>query len=109
MCQFQSLYFDDDGYVVRCKQCDHYQIAFGSTMLTLAQKDFETICQIVKHKCAEENFEFAGHAKCIIIPTPSGGVHLLLTKEEANRFNDILEEADNEAKAQCLISLFNHK
>jgi hypothetical protein len=107
MCEFQSLYFNNDGYVVRCKQCGHYQIAFGSTMLTLVKKDFEAICKMVKYKSSEKDSSFSEHSKCVVIPTPSYGLHMLLTKNEANRFNEILEEADNEAKALCLLSLFN--
>lgn len=107
MCQFQSLYFEDDGYVVRCKQCNNYQLAFGNMMITLSQHDFDIMCKAVQHKCAEENFTFSGYAKCIVVPTPSNGMHLLLTKKELTRFNEILEEADNEAKAQSLISLFS--
>jgi hypothetical protein len=107
MCEFQSLYFNDDGYVVRCKQCGYYQLAFGSTMLTLAKKDFEAICKMIRHKCNEADFSVSEHSKCVVIPTPSYGMYMLLTKNEANRFNEILEEADNEEKAQCLLSLFN--
>lgn len=107
MCEFQSLYFNDDGYVVRCKQCGCYQLAFGSTMLTLTKKGFETFCKMVKHKCNERDFLFSEHSKCVVIPTPSNGVYMLLTKNEVNQLNEILEEADNEEKAQCLLSLFN--
>ena len=107
MCEFQSLYFNDDGYVVRCRHCEHYQLAFGSTMLTLEQKDFEAICKMVKDKSSEEDFSFPKHSKCVVIPTPYYGLYMLLTKNEANRFNEILEEADNEAKALCLLSLFS--
>lgn len=107
MCEFQSLYFNDDGYVVRCKQCNCYQLAFGTTLITLTQQDFKAICKTAKYKCIEEDFSFSKHSKCVVIPTPSCGLFLLFTREEAIRFNEILEEADNEEKVQRLLSLFN--
>ncbi len=46
------------------------------------------------------------HARNVVIPTPSHNVFMLLTKEEANRFHEILEAADTEAKAQQLLAMF---
>ena len=107
MCEFQSLYFNDDGYVVRCKQCGVYQVAFISIMLTLTESDFEAFCKMVKHKCNEEDCSFIEHTKNVVIPTPCYGIYILLTRVEAQKFNGILEDADNEAKALSMINLFN--
>jgi hypothetical protein len=106
MCEFESLYFNDDGYVVRCKKCGYYQLAFGTIMLTLTKKDFETMRNVVQQKCNEGDFSLCEHSKCVCIPTPSTGMYMLLTKNEAKRFNEILEEADNEEKAKSLLNLF---
>ena len=107
MCEFQSLYFGDDGYVVKCNQCGHYQFAFLSTMLTLTEADFQHIAQLVKSKCDDETYALAEHSKSVVIPMPVYGIYMLLTKNEARRFCEILEEADNEEKALNLMSLFN--
>jgi hypothetical protein len=40
VCNFQSLYMNDDGYVVRCKECGPYQLGFSSALLTLLKKNF---------------------------------------------------------------------
>lgn len=106
-CELQSLYFGNDGYVVRCKQCGNYQITFMCIMITLNECDFRAFCRIVKQKSEEADYAFAEHSKCISIQTPAEGVNFLLTKAEVNRFTEILEEADSEEKAQSLISLFN--
>ena len=107
MCEFQSLYFDDDGYVLRCKDCNHYQVAFISTILTLNEDNFQALCQLVKHNCNEPDYSFPEQNKSVVLQTPSNGICMLLTKLELKRFNKILEEADNESKALSLISLFN--
>jgi hypothetical protein len=106
-CEFQSLYFDNDGYIVRCKHCGHYQVAFLCICITLNESDFQAFCRIVKSKFEESRSSFAEHSKCIVIQTPAEGISFLLTKAEAKTFIQILEEADNESKALSLISLFN--
>lgn len=107
MCEFQSFYFGDDGYVVRCKECNHYQLAYTSTMLTLTECDFQALYKLVKYKCAEADYSLSAHSKTVIIQTPAQGVCIFLTRLETVRFSEILEEADNESKAQTLMSLFN--
>ncbi len=72
MCEFQSLYFGDDGYVVRCKQCGNYQAGFISTMLTLTENDFYALCKIVRLKNTEP-VNLPGYCKSIILPTPAQG------------------------------------
>lgn len=106
MCEFQSLYYNDDGYVVQCKDCQYYQLGFGSTMLSLSPRDFNTLSKIVSSKYHENYFDFSEHVRNVTIPTPSHNVFMLLTKEEANRFHEILEAADIEARAQQLFAMF---
>jgi len=105
MCEFRSLYYGDDGYVVQCKDCNYYQLAFGSTMLSVSPKDFETLSDVVKNKYNEIDLDFAENSRNIVIPTPSYGICMLLTKEEANRFHEILEAADTEGKVQQIMAL----
>ena len=105
-CQFDSLYFAEDGYVVRCKRCNNYQIAYLSTMLTLTAFDFNALCKLVKYKCTEPDYSCMGNSKSIIIQTPSQGCGIILTRLEALRFNEILEQADSEEQALVLISFF---
>lgn len=106
MCEFQSLYFSADGYVVRCKECDCYQVAFGSTMFTLAPADFSAFCKMVPGICSLADQPGAENTRCIVIPTPYQGISMLLTRNEAKRFNRILKEAEKEAEVQYLFNLF---
>ena len=107
MCEFDTLYFGNDGYVARCKSCNHYQIAFVTTVLTVTQQQFNTLQKQVSHK-----FEYAvnsndENAKNILIPTPCTQVQLCLTKAEVAAFNNMLQHADMETKTLALLSLFN--
>jgi hypothetical protein len=107
MCEFESLYFDDDGYVVRCKQCGHYQLAFISTMLSLTQNEFEKFCQLVYYKCQEPDAALLPNSKCIVIPTPGSKFCLVLSKVEAVKLCSILDEVDTEARVLAMLSMFN--
>lgn len=106
-CELQSLYFGDDGYIVRCKNCGHYQLAYLCICIVIEQEEFKTFCETVLTKYEESHPSCAEHTKCVLIPTPATNVSFLLTKAEAKRLIEILEEADNEIKAQSLMSLFN--
>ena len=107
MCEFQSLYFDDDGYIMRCKQCGFYQVAFISTMLTLAEADFQALRKMARQKFYAADPTSSDHSKTFILKTSSHGFYLLLTRNETGRFCDILEGADNEVKALTIMGMFN--
>lgn len=107
MCGFHYLYNGEDGYVVRCRECGHYQLAFASVMLTLTEDEFRLFGKLVKYKYDSTHETLTESSKSIVLPTPAPGISVLLTKNEAARLCAILEEADNENKALMLISLFN--
>ena len=105
-CDFRSLYCGDNGYVVRCMQCNHYQIAFLSTMLTLKEQEFKGFCQQVRYKAEECLGNANPRSKIIMIGTPSQSVHLILTTTELKQLHQILEEADCEMRTLELLELF---
>ncbi|MDO9375190.1 MAG: DUF6686 family protein [Bacteroidota bacterium] len=106
MCEFESLYFSDDGYVVRCKETGHYQVAFMSTILTLTEVDFQQFCKLIRTRSGDWEGYVGADTRCVVIPTPAQGINLLFTKKEALQFNNILEEADTENRALSLMRLF---
>jgi len=106
MCEFQSLYYDDDGYVVHCRDCGCYQLAYGNTMLSLDAAAYEALCLAVKKKYRNVDFSASGNTRNIVIPAPAKGLYLLLTRQEAFRLQEILEEADTERMTQSLLALF---
>ena len=91
---------------MRCNKCSHYQVAFASTMLNLTEEDFRKLCGVVKNKNNEPDHYNNSTAKAVVIPTPTNGMYLLLTKKETTRLFEILEESDNEEKALELLNLF---
>ncbi|HEX5155317.1 MAG TPA: DUF6686 family protein [Parafilimonas sp.] len=106
-CDFEHLYFTSNGYVVYCKNCGCYQIAFNTTLLTLTEKDFFVLCKMALNKYAAIDYILDDDTKSIIIETPAAGMCLILSAKEAAELCYMLEEADTEIKALALIKMFN--
>ena len=107
MCNFQNLYLENNCFVVRCKNCQSYQIGFSTTVLNCSQQDFYAFSRMVEKRLSLEYHNIDLHARTIVLPTPYYGVSLFLSKQELMHLCKILEEADIEEKAQSMISLFS--
>ena len=107
MCQFLNWYANEDGYVVQCRDCMHFQLSFGTTMLTLSEEQFQTFVAIVAYKKQEMVSLQDSNCKNIIVPTPSNSVNIILNEKDLNFLYDMTQTADNEVKANQLLSLFN--
>ncbi|MFT3902941.1 MAG: hypothetical protein QM727_07190 [Niabella sp.] len=105
-CDFQNLYSGDEGYIVRCKQCGHYQVAFISTMLTLTENDFLFFCEQVHYKAQHAHEMGNNHSKMVMIGTPSTDVQLILTPIELIRLHKMVEQATDEITVQDMLMLF---
>lgn len=111
MCEFQRLAFSEHGYVVRCRECDHYQLGFGTTMLTLSDEDFKMLHYNVlqKHEtvCAEAAcLQHHSETKSVVITTPFTGMCMVITRKELKHLYNIMEIADNEIQALSMLELF---
>jgi len=107
MCQFKHLYLNEDEFVICCRQCGSYQVGFAAMIISLSKADFKKLKQVTDKKLEGENFGLDDTSKSMVLPTPYHGISLFLSKNELQKLSRILEHAENEEKAQCLISLFN--
>ena len=106
MCHFKTWYFDEHGYVVSCEHCNHFQVCFGTTMLTLSPTDYEVFVKMVAQKKEDHVSMCDLNIRCVILPTPCSNIHSFLSGRELDTLHTMLQTADNEMKAQELISLF---
>lgn len=105
-CNFQTLYTGEDGYVVRCKDCGHYQIAYLCMMVTLDEKGFRSFRKTIRQHYRNSLQLVNDHCKCVIVPTPAAGTHFLFSRKEIKRLTELLDEADTEEQALSMLSLF---
>jgi hypothetical protein len=90
-CEYQALYRGPDGYVVRCKHCGSYQLAFAGLMLLLQEYDFQAFSRMVTGRCSERcNLQQESNLKNVVIETPAEGIWFLLTHAEAQRLQLML-------------------
>jgi hypothetical protein len=106
MCHFKSWYLDEYGYVVKSERCNYLQVCFGTLMLTLSEMDYEIFAALVSRKKEDHIPMHDPNIRCVLLPTPSGIVHGVLSEKELDQLHKMLQEADNEMKAQQLIGLF---
>ncbi|MEO5999333.1 MAG: DUF6686 family protein [Chitinophagaceae bacterium] len=105
MCQFQKLYNDENGYVVRCNKCSYYQVLFAGTMLSINREEFEKFqLQISNQKQQDDPVD--QQVKNMVLPTTRPGVHLVLSPGELNQLKQMMEYAETEIKTLALLDLF---
>ena len=107
MCSYKTWFHDDSiGYTVQCEDCQNLQIGFGNVMLTLSFTAFSGFREMVNQEMEAIDPTRVNTSKCIILSTPCSSINLLLSTMELIALQTMLETADNEMKADHLLSLF---
>ena len=107
MCHYQTLYHhENNGYVIRCTQCEQFQIGFGNVILSMDEKEFRYFCQWICKIMGEQEPLKDPLLKSLMIPTPCEGLKLFLSQRELTELNEMLEVADNEWRSKELLELF---
>lgn len=105
-CTFKTLYRGTCGYVVRCQACHYYQVAAGTTCITLAAEDFYRLKQLTDDACRQLDHSKPPHVKGYAIGTPYSGVEFIFTATELVQLRDMLDAAADEDKALYMMALF---
>lgn len=106
MCQFKRWYADEHGYVIECRDCKHFQVCFGTTLLTLDENHFQAFMGLIRHRKENHYPLNETDTRNIVIPTPCNTIHALLSGRELDQLDNMLEEADNERRSRELLELF---
>lgn len=106
MCDFNNLSSNENGFILRCRQCGYYQVGFAGMMLSLNGDDYEKFCRLIEHLSGKEIPEDKWHSRHIVVPTPYYGVNLLLCKTEIGELQMLLCAAEAELVAQSMMALF---
>jgi hypothetical protein len=88
------LAFHDSGYVVQCRQCEMIQFAFGTTIATLTENQFDEFrVRLEKHTDELNVFENCCKEKSIQLAIVNNSMMIGLTPFEANSLLRLLSEA----------------
>lgn len=108
MCEYKILHYNENGYVVKCHQCSHIQIAFGNIAVCQTEEEFHSFKLSISNFCSQNKIDFGcSNFKNITIATPTANVKLLVNAEEIIQLNDLLQEAGFALQIEELITFKN--
>jgi len=106
MCDFNNLSSNENGFILRCRQCGYYQLGFAGIMLSLNIEDYDKFCRLINYLSEKAVPEDKWSSRHIVIPTPYYGVNLLLCKNEIDDLQMLISTAESEQVAQSMMALF---
>lgn len=93
MCDTQTLAYSAEGYIIRCKQCNRMQLAFGPVAIIIKEKQFRQLR-------ARAGAELMYRDTCIMDPDlkfvslPINNTTMLcLSTNELTAFTDLIDQA----------------
>lgn len=92
-CHYTTLHHCDHGYVVHCRNCDSYQLAFGNVTLHLLLPEYEALWKFICVQYEKKELHEERHCKNIYLPTDSRKVSMVLSAEEIACLYDMLQKA----------------
>ncbi|MCF3110805.1 hypothetical protein LL912_18620 [Niabella sp. CC-SYL272] len=106
MCNFKTLYYASEGYLIMCSDCQHFQLAFQTTLLTMTAQDLQVFHTLVKENREYNPADINPERKNIYIPTPLEGYGIILNRKELEALFQLLETAEVNLKTASLLELF---
>jgi hypothetical protein len=92
-CHYEILAHNDNGYVLSCHGCGHYQLAFGTTVLTMQPEHLQHFRhRLQKEKIAASREGFSNQ-KTIRVPVGTAHVQMALTAVETEKLLLLIDEA----------------
>lgn len=94
MCdRMDILHHGVHGYVARCRSCDRFQIAFGTTLMTFDEEGLRELAMDVKDNRKVFRDRICIGEKAFLFDAQAPSMRLLLCYAELERFDDLLSEA----------------
>jgi hypothetical protein len=107
MCDFKILLHDDYGYATQCYECNHIEIAFGTSLIRLPVNRLEGFVRylndvrrattVVDHELKNIHLDLASMYS----------FQMILNYHEMIRLCERMEKVEDEVKANALLGLFN--
>ncbi|MBL7919949.1 MAG: hypothetical protein JNJ40_06520 [Bacteroidia bacterium] len=93
MCDYKVLVHNENGYIILCNSCNHYQISFGTTAVTIKPENFKVFLEQVT--AIKDNTDCNGFEKQkrISLNIFSRFAMMVLTYSELICLFELLDEA----------------
>lgn len=90
MCNYKTLAHNENGYIILCNSCKHYQVAFGTTAVNFPPSDFAIFKSQLKYNMACEKHKASPGQKCISLDLFCRCAVMVLTYQELTKLNDLV-------------------
>src|ERR1044071_3114946 len=92
-CHYEILAHNNNGYVLSCHGCGHYQLAFGTTVITMLPEQLAPFRRRLQRERAEAATTSFANQKIIRVPAGDTCVQMALTTGEADNLLLLIDEA----------------
>jgi hypothetical protein len=92
-CHYEILAHNDNGYILSCHGCGHYQLAFGTMVITLLPEDLHHFRRRLQQKKTEMLASWFSNQKIIRMPVGVAQVQMALTTKETDQLLLLIDEA----------------
>lgn len=93
MCTHQKLTQGINGFIVYCLKCNHYQLAFGTSVINMNMYQFEEFCYVAHEQLLENSQNHFPKNKTITLPTFAINNQMVLCYLELKQLIDMINEA----------------
>lgn len=93
MCKLSPLEHNEHGYVATCSNCRCWQVAFGNTILSFRQDQFNAFLRSVENRLKDQCLMEQEGVKCIHLSTAHRCIQLVFTQEELYQLHHLLDMA----------------
>lgn len=93
MCNYKILAHNENGYVILCYSCRHYQLAFGTTAVTFDPADFKLFLEQVDQLVQEVDCNGFEKQKRIPLEIACKCAMMILNYTELLKLHQLLDEA----------------
>ncbi len=102
--EVEMLFHSRYGYVLRCRHCLLYHLAFGNIAIDQSKQDLIDLTFLIEryhHQYQQSNKE---SCRCIFIETPFNGFRLVFSLKELALFNEMLQKTYLIIQAEDIIN-----
>jgi len=92
-CDYTTLHVSQRGYVVQCRNCGGYQMAFGNVQLHICTEEFIALKDYVAIKYRNVASSTERDKRDNYICTDSQRVVMVLSIDELGQYNELLQQA----------------
>ena len=108
MCDFKKLEHDEYGYATQCFECNHIEIAFGTSLIRFPFDKIGAFVKYLKSVKRSAKVDDRSQKKIVLDLASMYSFQMIMSYDEMLLFCERAERVEDEVKANVLLGLFNN-